>query len=105
MSEVIYNVTVKVSNSIAVNWLKWLQQEHVPEVIATGCFTSARIVQLLEVDNDEGPTYAIQYLAPDKQHYEKYISQFASQMREKSFEKWGDQFVAFRSVMEVVSCE
>lgn len=102
MSEVIYNVTVKVNKVVAGRWLEWLSREHVPEVLATGCFTNARIVQLLEVDDEEGPTYAIQYTAPDQQRYEKYISEFANNMRSKSFEKWGDNFIAFRSVMEVL---
>lgn len=103
MREVIYNVTVKVSKGIAAEWLSWLQNEHVPEVVATGCFTGARIVRLLDVDDSEGPTYAIQYSAPDLQQYENYIAQFADAMRAKSFEKWGNSFIAFRSVMEVIT--
>lgn len=102
MSEVIYNVTVKVSKGIAREWLSWLQEEHVPEVVATGCFSGARVVQLLEIDEDEGPTYAIQYTAPSQEDYERYISDFASGMREKSFEKWGNNFIAFRTVMKVL---
>ena len=39
---IIYNVTVKVDHSIADDWLSWLQQEHIPEIIATECFTDAR---------------------------------------------------------------
>ena len=103
MSEVIYNVTVKVSKAIAEEWLVWLRDEHVPEVVNTGCFSSARIVQLMEVEEDEGPTYAIQYTAPDEQQYQRYISDFATSMREKSFEKWGNNFIAFRSVMKIIS--
>lgn len=98
----IYNVTIKVTNAIAVDWLKWLKDEHVPEVTQTGCFTHARIMQLLEIDDTEGPTYAIQYFAESKEQYVLYIEKFAGKMRQKSFEKWGDQFIAFRSLMQIV---
>ncbi len=99
---IIYNVTIKVSKSIADNWMQWLKEEHIPEVTGTGCFTNANILQLLEIDDDEGPTYAIQYFAESREKYDFYIENFADLMREKSFQKWGDQFIAFRSVMKIV---
>ena len=40
---IVYNVTIKVNTSIATDLLSWLKEEHIPEVIATGCFTNARI--------------------------------------------------------------
>lgn len=99
---IIYNVTIKVAQSIAKDWLDWLLQVHIPEVLATGCFTSHQVVQLLEVDNTEGPTYAVQYHAESKADYNRYISKYAEELRQKSYEKWGDGFIAFRSVMQVV---
>ena len=43
----IYNVTIKVDRIIAREWLQWLQQEHIPAIMATGCFTEYRVVRLL----------------------------------------------------------
>ena len=99
----IYNVTIKVQDSIKNEWLTWLKEEHIPEVIKTGCFKQATILQLLEVDNTEGPTYAVQYYAVSKSLYNNYIENHASEMRRKGFDKWGDKFIAFRSVMQVVN--
>jgi Domain of unknown function (DUF4286) len=69
----IYNVTIKVHVSIHVAWLQWLKKVHVPEVLATDCFTKATIVRLLEIDDSEGPTYAVQYLAESKASYNLYM--------------------------------
>ena len=99
---IIYNVTVKVEQHIADAWLQWLLREHIPDILKTKCFTGYKVVRLLEVDDSEGPTYAIQYTAESKADYNRYIEQYASDMRKRSFEKWGDQFIAFRSVMQVV---
>lgn len=99
---IIYNVTSKVDHSIAEDWLSWLQQEHIPEVIATGCFTHARVLRLLEVDETDGLTYAIQYHAESKALYNRYIREFSPELRKKGTEKWGEKFIAFRSVMEIV---
>jgi hypothetical protein len=100
---IVYNVTIKIVNAIHVDWLQWLKEEHVPEVIQTGCFTNASILRLLEGDDAEDPTYTIQYFAESKGLYNRYIENHAPAMRQKSFDKWGDQFIAFRSVMQVVN--
>ncbi len=99
---IIYNVSTQVDITIADNWLQWMRDEHIPDVVGTGCFTHAVILQLLEVDTTEGPTYAVQYHAESKALYNRYIREFAEQQRRKSIEKWGNKVIAFRSVLQVV---
>ena len=98
----IYNVTIKVEAAIADEWLQWLKGEHIPEVMATGCFDAYKIVRLLEIDDTEGPTYAIQYNALSKALYNRYIIKHADVLRQKSYDRWGQRFMAFRSLMQVV---
>ena len=101
-SKVIYNVTTRIERSIAGSWLKWLKEEHISAVIATGCFTHAVIFRLLDTDDTDGPTYAVQYHAENKAAYNRYITAFADTMRQQSFDKWGDRFISFRTLLEVV---
>lgn len=100
---IVYNVTIKITHAIHNDWLAWLKEEHIPDVINTGCFSHAVILRLIEVDDSEGPTYAIQYHAASKGLYNNYIENHAAAMRQKGYEKWGDKFIAFRSVMQVVN--
>jgi len=100
---IIYNVTTKVDSAIQYEWLTWLKEEHIPDILNTGCFSKANILLLLETDDSEGPTYAIQYHSESKALYNRYIEKFSGIMRQKSFDKWGNQFIAFRSVMQVVN--
>lgn len=100
---IIYNVTIKVDPSIADQWLSWMNEEHIPAMIATGCFEKATILKLLELDESDGLTYAVQYAAKDKEVYDLYIDKYSVIMRNESFAKWGDKFIAFRSVMQVVN--
>lgn len=99
---IIYNVTTKVANEIAVEWLKWLKEEHIPSVLETACFTGTTILQLMETDDQEGPTYAVQYKAESKALYNRYIELFADGLRKETLKKWGDRFIAFRTVMKIV---
>ena len=99
---IIYNVTLKVDWMIHDAWFAWMQQVHIPEVVATGCFTGSQLIRLLETDEKEGPTYAAQYFAESKSDYDRYIELHSTLMRQKVNDKWGDQLVAFRSLMEIV---
>lgn len=98
----IYNVTVKVDHSIAEVWLHWLQKEHIPDIMTTECFTHAVILRILETDESEGITYAVQYHAKHKDLYFRYLEKHADGLRKKGLDKWGNKFIAFRTIMEVV---
>lgn len=98
----IYNVTIKVSPAIHESWLEWMKKEHIPEIMATGLFHDYRICRLLDQDDSEGPTYAVQYFTDTLENYHTYLQEHAGLLRQKSFDAFGDQFVAFRTVMQVV---
>jgi hypothetical protein len=97
----IYNVTCNVSPEIHKEWLAWMKTQHIPEVIATGCFQSARILQLINVE-DEGATYAIQYTYLSETDILRYQSEFAPKLQSKTKEKYGDNVLAFRTYMKVI---
>lgn len=99
---IIYNVTTKVDWSIHDAWLKWMQNVHVKEVMETGCFTRYQLVKLLEADEKEGPTYAVQYFAENMEEYNRYIEQYADAFRDELYAKWSNKFVSFRSLMQIV---
>jgi hypothetical protein len=103
MSTIIYNVTIKVEWGIHDGWLQWMRDTHIREVVGTGCFTTGRLLRLLELDETDGPTYAAQYTAVTLDDYQRYIKDFANGMRQRGFDAWGHHFVAFRSVMQVVN--
>lgn len=99
---IIYNVTIKLDWSIQQQWIEWMKETHIPAIMATGCFTTHQFVRLLDVDEEEGPTYAVQYFAETRQQLDNYIQQFAPALRQESFMKWGNKFIAFRTLMQVV---
>jgi hypothetical protein len=60
------------------------------------------MLRLIEVEDSEGPTYAVQYFASSREKYDHYIGNHALGLREKALAKWGEQVFSFRSLMEVV---
>lgn len=99
---IVFNVTIKVTWEINADFVSWMQQIHIPEVLATGMFYKSKMMRLLDTEEEEGPTYAIQYRARCRADYERYLVEFAPELREKTYEKWGEAYIAYRSVLEIV---
>jgi hypothetical protein len=99
----VYNVTTHVQHSIAADWLRWMQESHIPAVMQTGCFRDFRILKLLETDETDGLTFAMQYTVDDKGLYESYLNIHAPELRKEIQTLWGDKVIAFRTLMEVVN--
>jgi hypothetical protein len=100
---IIYNVTVSVDEPIEKEWVQWMKDEHIPEVLATGLFLNHRILKLLNDSPDvTGITYAIQYDAESIGHLDEYLGSHATVLREKHMQKYGSRTVAFRTVLEVI---
>jgi Domain of unknown function (DUF4286) len=99
---IIYNVTLKVENTVADEWAQWMKNVHMPDLMSTGLFLDCRLCRLLEQDEVEGVTYAAQYFCNDISAYNSYIDDHANEMRERAFKAFGGKFVAFRTIMEVI---
>ena len=98
----IYNVTTKLHQSIHEPWLNWMKEVHIPDVMATGCFEKFQLVRILETDEEDGPTYAVQYYTSSETHYRNYLQHYAPLLKEAVMNKWGSNTIAFRTLMEVV---
>ncbi|WP_298419257.1 DUF4286 family protein [uncultured Kordia sp.] len=96
----IYNVTINVDDSIQQDFLTWIEA-HIPDVLATGKFTNARLVQVL-VEEEMGTTYAVQYTATLKENIEAYYKEDAPKLREDGLKKFGDKMLAFRTELKVI---
>jgi hypothetical protein len=99
---IVYNITIKVHASIDAAWLQWQLQENIPEITGTGFFISHKLFRLLEQDDSDGKTYAVQYMAMNEEQYQLYLIEYAEWFRQKAFKKWGDKIISFHSILEVI---
>jgi hypothetical protein len=98
----VYNITTKVDNNISAEWISWQKEIHIPEVLSTGFFYDFRFFELLGDDNGDDKTFVIQYFALQLEDYKIYNEKFAPLIRDKAFEKWGDQCISFRTLLKSV---
>lgn len=99
---IIYNVTINIDDSVHDKWMAWMQEKHINDVLATGKFVSAKMVKVI-VDEKEGKTYSVQFLAENRQKLEAYYLEHAPQLRQESLQMFGDKMLAFRTELEIIS--
>ena len=95
----IYNVTIKILPAIEESWLKWMKTTHIDEVMKTGMFDTYMFSELIEPLDEEGKTYVIQYFTDAETRYLQYIQEFAPHLRQEGYNLFGNQFIAFRTVL------
>lgn len=100
---IIYNVTVNIDETVHDEWLSWMKSIHIPEVMGTGLFSAAKMSKVLVEEQMGGLTYSIQYSCESKSKLDEYQSKYAPEFQQKHSTKYQGKFVAFRTLMEVVS--
>ena len=101
-THLIYNVTVSVDKEEQSNWISWMLDEHLREMLGTGCFLGFTFSEL-HAEEEMGPTYTIQYALASRSDFERYERDFAPAMRKKGSEKFGTKALAFRTTMSVIA--
>ena len=102
MSQHIYNVTVVVDTSIEEKWKQWIVNEHITEVMDTGMFRSYLFTPVFPEQEQDNPSYSIQYRAADLESIKLYMQMYGPELRKKSENAWGTHALAFRTILEVI---
>ena len=97
----IYNVTINIDESVHDEWVKWMKEEHIPDMLSTGKFTQALMSRVLVKEAMGGITYAVQYQTKDENMLKQYYIEDAERLRKKS-KRFEGKAVYFRTEMEII---
>jgi len=98
---IIYSVEITIQTEIETEWLKWMQQVHVPDVLRTGCFLACQIYKVLDAEGDQ-PVYLLQYRCESIETYHRYREQFAPALQKEHSERYAGRFRGARRLLEEV---
>ena len=101
-TSLLYNVTISIEPEVQKDWLTWMLETHLREMLATGCFLGFRFCQLQSTE-DMGPTYTVQYELASEKEFQLYEKEHAPGMREKGLKKFGTKALSFRTTMNVIA--
>lgn len=99
---IIYNVTINIDESIHDDWLLWMTNTHIPEVMKSKMFLAAKMSKVIVTEPLGGITYSIQYSCENQTKLDQYQKQFEEKIETKHKEKFQNKFVAFPSLLKIV---
>ncbi len=97
---IIYNVTVSIDDDVHDDWLQWMKEVHIPEVMRTNLFVESKISKIL-ADEEGSLAYSIMYLCNDMETLEKYQEHHAPALQKDHTDRYKGKFAAFRTLLEV----
>lgn len=99
----IYNVTTNIEESVHDEWLKWMKEKHIPDMLSTGKFNYAKMSQVIIEEEMGGITYSVQYSTDSLETLQKYYKEDAVRLRGEALKLFNGKFVAFRTELKVIS--
>jgi len=100
---ILYNITINIHESVHDQWMKWMQEKHIKDMLATGKFSAARMVKVLIEEEMGGTTYSVQFTTDSKETLQRYYDDDAPKLRAESASLFGDKMLAFRTELELIS--
>jgi len=99
---ILYNITVNIEREAEQEWILWMKEVHIPDVLATGIFQENKFYKLLHETDDGTVNYSIQYFTDSMEKIKEYNLKFAPKLQADFKSKFKDKYVVFRSLLEIV---
>ena len=96
-----YSISALVNHSIEKDWVNWMQEIHIHEVLETKCFIKAQFSKIHhETVSYDATNYNVVYFANSREDLEKYYKDFAPLLRQKVWVLFREQVTFFRTELE-----
>ena len=95
----LFNETIGIDKSVEREWLSWMKEKHILDVMNTGLFVSSKIYRVLHDNDDETVSYSIQYFSESIDNVQLYLDKFAPALIAEFQRKFKDRHVAFRTLL------
>ena len=99
---IIYNITCKVDWAVHTAWLGWVREEYIPAMLSSKLFYHGQLVKLLETDETDGATYALQFFTHTLENYHQFITGTSTALLRRQLERWSNAVVSFGTAMQLV---
>ena len=97
--EVIYSVTLFVDQGAVSEWVTWMLETHLPEVMRTGCFEAYEMRRQVEPAIEGRTAFEVRYLCASIETYRRYQEEHAPRLQAGHTQRWKGRFEATRRLL------
>ena len=100
---ILYNITIAIDPSVEEEWLQWMHEKHIPEVMDTGKFTEYGLFRVVASGEGEDLTsYSMKFYGEGMKELQLYADIHAPELQQKMNQRWPDKLVTFRTILESI---
>ena len=99
----LYIVLIAVARGRASQWEAYMADEHVPDMMGTGCFQSAYMARDEPADTDDHVGWRVIYVLEDQAALDRYLAEHAAAMRDDHSSRFAGAVQASREILPVVA--
>lgn len=98
---IIFNTTYCVSDKCYDSFLRWLKEQHLPEMLAHEAFLESKVSRVL-TEEQEGKTISVQLISPDLDAIANWNDAHGDKYRMEMASLFDAEVLFFASYMEVM---
>jgi hypothetical protein len=96
----IHNITYNIDTNLETDFLNWMREVHIPNVMLTGFPKSFKVMRLLtEIDNG-GSTFSVQYNFDSIEGFEVFENEYFDDLNAAVNERYQGKYVFFASLLD-----
>jgi hypothetical protein len=97
---ILYNITYNIDKEIDNEWVNWLRDYYLPEVMGGGQFVQYKVYRLLKTEDDGSINYALQFFCESIESLNDFLENRAPALSQQLMEKFRHRHVAFMTVLQ-----
>ncbi len=98
----IYSVTISIDKDVEKEWLEWMKNTHIKDVMNTNNFTDYKIYKIYSAFHGDDPAYSIQYFFNTIEDIENYQKNAASKLQKEHSDKYTGKYTATRTILKKI---
>jgi hypothetical protein len=92
----LYEVTVTARDDLVIPYETYLREQHIPDILATGCFRAASI------SKSATGQLKMQYHADSRTDVDRYFAEHATRLRADAMSRFPEGITASRGIWDIV---
>ncbi len=98
---IIYKVIIKIEKKIEKEWLNWIREVHIPEIMDLNIFYKSRLFNIIKNKEKEFSSFCIEYYCHSEKEYNKYKKKYSKNLQIKHIEKFKGKFKGKRLILSL----
>ncbi len=98
----IYNTTFLVGNDIFDQWLVWVKETHIPNVMNDKAFKDMQLARVLSNETSAEKSFSLQFKIDSVAYLDRWMKMMEPKLQQDLMLKFGTEVLFFTTILEIM---